>query len=45
MPGRIQSPRAEAVDDEQSSSPSDEEIVEAVRLTREALYHERYGAA
>ncbi len=36
---------AEAADDEQSSSPSDEEIVEAVRLTREALYRERYGAA
>jgi prevent-host-death family protein len=36
---------AEAADGEQPSGPSDDEIVEAVRLTREALYRERYGAA
>ncbi len=37
---------AEAVDSEQQPwGPSDDEIVEAVRLTREALYRERYGAA
>ncbi len=36
---------AQAAREVQGPEPTEEEIVEAVRRTREALYRERYGAA